>query len=223
MLSLFTRKKVPFDKLDATRDAASIWKMIRESEKTDWVGEDSNLDSIDFKKIAYNKLTTSKDNYTRQVLGTNTFSELDPLVKKRLISVMAYANVADVENGKIALLELAKMVSKQGKKLDYITIDLVEDLIEQGKIKCNDIFNPVWLNNPKIWEQKDPFDRSYLIKLKIFLDSEFPLLWCYVDKNYQGLDDAVGGEDSLSMWKTLINKYDSVNKLQAYLGSFVKD
>lgn len=209
---------VPIEKMDATKDAAAIWERLRELERPDCEWAKSYFDPISFKKIVYNKLTTSKDGYTCQLLGDNTFSYLSPNAKDYVILEMANASVEEIENESIPLLELAKMVAKQKKILDFYTIKLLDDFLQEKKIYPEEIFEPVWLNNPKIWEQSDNGDRVYLIKLKVFLDTASLHKW--TDRNGQTLYDIVGEGDSLFIWEALINKYDSVNKIQKFLAGF---
>lgn len=202
------------DKLDATQDAAAIWEMMKKSELND-------TDSFRFKRRAYEKLSTSKDSYTCQLLGDNTFSYLDQDVKSLLIAELAGAYVLLVEKENMPSLELAKMVAKQGKILDYDTFELVKNLFKEEKIYRNEFFKPKWINNPKIWEQTNYKNREYLIKLKIFLDTA--PLHAYVDKNGQTICEVVGEADKFSLWEVLINKYDNVNELKAFLSGFSDD
>lgn len=202
------------DKLDATQDAATIWEMMKKSELND-------TDSYRFKQRAYEKLSTSKDSYTCRLLGNKTFSYLDQDVKRLLIAELAVAYVLQVENENIPSLELAKMVAKQGKILDYDTFELVKNLFKEEKIYRNEFFKPKWINNPKIWAQTNYKNREYLIKLKIFLDTA--PLHAYVDKDGQTICEVVGEEDKFSLWEVLINKYDNVNELKAFLSGFSDD
>ncbi len=197
----------PLDKLDATQDAAAIWEMIRES------------NSVGFKIKAYEKLSTSSDSYTCQLLGNNTFAYAEDGVKDYVLAQMAFADVVQVEQEKVPLLELAKMVAKQEKILDVRTLLLLKNLLEEKKIYRIDFLKPKWLNNPKIWE-KDKFDdRAFLINMKVFLDTED--LHSYVDENGQTLYDVVG--DGLTAWETLINKYDRVKDISGFLSGFYDD
>ena len=204
------------DKLDATQDAAMIWEMMKKSEL-----DDTEFNAFLFKKRAYNKLITSKDSYTCKLLGNNTFSYLDHDVKSLLIAELAGVYVLQVENVNIPSLELAKMVAKQEKILDYDTFELVKNLFKEEKIYRNEFFKPKWINNPKIWEQINYKNREYLIKLKIFLDTA--PLHAYVNKNGQTICEVVGEEDKFSLWEVLINKYDNVNELKAFLSGFSDD
>ena len=44
-----------------------------------------------------------------------------------------------------------------------------------------------------------------------------------MDKNGQSLDKSIGENDIFSSWEILINKYDSVNELKAFLSGFTTD
>jgi hypothetical protein len=197
----------PLDKLDATQDAATIWEMIRES------------NSVAFKREAYEKLSTSSDSYTCQLLGNNTFAYAGTGVKDYVLTQMAVTHVVQVEKEKVPFLELAKMVARQEKILDISTVLLLEKLLKEEKISNMALLKPRWLNNPKIWEQTDFDDRAFLINLKVFLDKED--LHSYVDENGQTLYEAVG--NGLTAWETLINKYDRVKDLKAFLNCFSDD
>ena len=206
----------PLDEMDPTQDAVAIWEMMKASEE-----EKSSFESMLFKQKAYKKLITSRDSYTRQLLGDNIFSYLDNDTKNILLAEISQAYVSQVENESIESLELAKMVAKQGKILDYDTFSLLKNLLAEKKIKRNEFFNPKWINNPKIWEQNDYNNRAYLIKLKIFLDTA--PIHTYVNKNGQTLYDVVGECNGISLWESLINMYDTISKLKAFMSGFSDD
>lgn len=204
------------DKMDATQDAAAIWELMKKSEDVE-----SELDSIGFKIRAYKKLSTSKDGYTCRLLGENTFSYLDNDVKTILIAEIAQARVLQVEDESVASLELAKMVARQEKILDYDTFNLLKDLLKEGKIPRREFFKPEWINHPKIWEQTNYSNRIYLIKLKIFIDTA--PIGMYVDKNGKTICEAVEEYDRDSLWEALMNKYNNVNYIRAFLDGFSDD
>lgn len=209
-------KRDALDEMDATQDAAAIWEMMKKAEK-----EETELNAFNFKKRAYKKLSTSKDSYTCRLLGENTVSYLKEDYREIFFEDIAQVYISQVENESIEWLELAKMAAKQKKILDYDTVRLFEKLLREKKIYRKEFFEPEWINNPRIWEQTDYKNREYLIRLKIFLDAESS--HNYVNYDGQTLYEVVGEDDSLSLWETLINKYDNVNELKAFLNDFRDD
>ncbi|MBE5737105.1 MAG: hypothetical protein E7348_01760 [Clostridiales bacterium] len=209
-------KRDALDEMDATQDAAAIWEMMKKFER-----DETELNSFYFKKRAYNKLSTSKDSYTCRLLGENTFSFLEENFKDILIEEISQAYISQVEDESIESLELAKMVARQEKILDYDTVLLLKKLLSEKKIYRKEFFEPEWINNPKIWEQTNYKDREYLIKLKIFLETA--PIHTYVNKNGQSILEVLGEEDIFSLWETLISKYDNVNELKAFLSGFSDD
>lgn len=209
-------KRDALDEMDATQDAIAIWEMMKKAER-----EESELNAFYFKKRAYRKLITSKDSYTCKLLGEKTFSYIKEEHREIFIEKIAQVYVSQVENKSIEWLELAKMVANQKKILDYDTVRLFKKLLEEKEIYRKEFFEPEWINNPRIWEQADYKNREYLIRLKIFLDAASS--YNYVNYDGKTLYEVIGEDDSLSLWEALINKYDNVNELKAFLSDFRDD